>query len=464
MTNNCNKTLSLGELNLDFLSQAAENFGLDAKNRLAQNAVTNSKWGDILINRNELTRLNPPSSNALAFSVKLTPEMKITSQKSSGRCWIFAALNWFRRDLVVKYNLTDAFELSQPYLFFYDKLEKCNYFLEQMLLSLEEPLEGRLVQHLLTDMTNDGGQWDMLVNLINKYGLVPKSVYSESEATQASFPMNKLLKSKLREFAQVLRAGHAGGKSQEALRQDKQDMMHVIYRILSIHLGTPPDKFDFCVHDKDKKYLSFPDLTPLQFAKDFLSVDVNDYVSVVNDPRNPYDRTMTVDKLGNVVGGKDVFYINADVSDLSSYAMAMLDKKMPVWFGCDVGKESSMRKNGIMSTDIFDYDLVFNTNTKGMSKMDRLKYHESEMTHAMLFTGYDLSKDGKVPSKWRVENSWGEDRSDKGYDVMTQDWFQEHMYQVVVPKNMLSAKHLALMDSKPIVLPVWDPMGSLANL
>lgn len=450
-----------GELSLDFIVASNKLFESKDKNILAQNAVTNTKWGDILINRKELQALKPPTGPN--FSNKLLPEMKITSQKASGRCWIFAAMNWFRRDVQKKYNLADNFELSQPFLFFYDKLEKCNFFLEQVIDTTAEPLDGRLVQHLLKDPTCDGGQWDMLVNLINKYGLVPKCAYGESEASGASALMNRLLKAKLREYAATLRTMHSAGKSQAAIRMEKDTMMHVIYRIMSIHLGTPPTSFDWTVQDKDKKFLSFRNETPLSFAKTHVGVDVNDYVSIVNDPRNPYGRTMTVNRLGNVVGGKEMMYLNTDISVLSDYAKAMLDAQMPVWFGCDVGKESSMRKNGIMSTEIFNYDLVFDTNVKGMSKKDRLCYNESEMTHAMLFTGYDCSGDDVgTPGKWRVENSWGEDRSDKGYDVMTQEWFKEHMYQVVVPKKMMTKEHLALLSMEPIVLPVWDPMGSLA--
>ena len=470
--------LLLGSITNDWLNESTELFNSDPKNELARsvskwtttncstdvcswendrNAMTTTAWGTILINRDEFQMLNT------AYSKKL-PDMKITNQKQSGRCWLFAALNLFRREMVKVYNLPDTFELSQPYMFFYDKFEKCNYFLEQIIRTMDDDVHGRLVQHLLTDPTNDGGQWDMLVNLVNKYGVVPKSVYPESETSGASRPLNTFLKSKLREFAKILRTMHHSGKSESQLRVEKEKMMQTIHRIMIIHLGTPPTKFDWTVHDKDNKFLSFRNLTPLEFYKQHIPVDVNEYVSVVNDPRNPYNRTLTVDKLGNIIGGNDVLYVNAPVEDLARYAKTMLDRDIAVWFGCDVGKDSSMRKNGIMSRNIFNYELVFGT-TPTMSKKDRLTYHESEMTHAMLFTGYDEDPtDSTKASKWRVENSWGDERSEKGYDLMTAGWFEEHMYQVVVPKNILSAEHLAALESEPIVLPVWDPMGSLAKL
>lgn len=420
-----------------------------------RNAVTTTTWGDVLINRDEFQLLSQ------AFSKKL-PDMKITNQKQSGRCWLFAALNLFRREMVKKYNLPDSFELSQPYMFFWDKVERCNYFLEQIIITTDQEVDGRLVQHLLTDPTCDGGQWDMLVNLVQKYGVVPKSVFPESTTSCASFPLNKLLKSKLREFAKALRSMHHSGKSPSQLRVEKERMMQVIHRILIIHLGSPPKSFDWTVHDKDNKFLSFRGLTPCQFYKEHVPIDVAEYVSVVNDPRNPYNRALTVDKLGNIVGGRRVLYINTAIDDLARYTKTLLDKDESVWFGCDVGKDSSLKKNGIMSKTLFDYELVFDTKPL-MSKKDRLTYHESEMTHAMLFSGYDQDPNDETrATKWRVENSWGDERGDKGYDVMTAEWFQEHMYQVVVPKSILSAEHLAVLDQEPILLPAWDPMGALA--
>lgn len=447
---------SEGALTNEWLTKSTLEFESDPKNLLARNAVTTTDWGHVLINRDEFQLINN------AFSKKLK-DMKITNQKQSGRCWLFAALNLFRREMVKKYNLDDSFELSQPYLFFYDKFEKCNYFLEQIIRTCDEPLDGRLVQHLLLEPTNDGGQWDMIVNLLNKYGVVPKSVFPESITSGRSHPLNTLLKSKLREYAKELRSMHGSGKSANQMRVEKEKMMQVVHRIMIIHLGSPPTKFDWTVQDKDNKFIAFRDCTPLSFYKDHIPVDVSEYVSIVNDPRNPYNQAITVDKLGNVVGGKDVFYVNAPTSELARYAKIMLDKDISVWFGCDVGKDSSLKKNGIMSRTIFNYELLFGTKPQ-MSKKDRLLHHESEMTHAMLFTGYDLDqKNDQLVTKWRVENSWGDERGDKGYDVMTASWFEEHMYQVVVPKSILSADHLAVLDQEPIVLPVWDPMGSLAS-
>lgn len=303
----------------------------------------------------------------------------------------------------------------------------------------------------------------MVVNLVQKYGVVPKNAFPESTTSCASYPLNKLLKAKLREFAKGLRSMHQSGKSTSQLRVEKDRMMQVIHRILIIHLGSPPKSFDWTVHDKDNKFLSFRDLTPNQFYKEHVPIDVAEYVSVVNDPRNPYNRALTVEKLGNIVGGRPVLYINTKIEDLAHYAKTLLDKDESVWFGCDVGKDSSLKKNGIMSKTLFDYELVFGTKPL-MSKKDRLTYHESEMTHAMLFSGYDQDPTNETRvTKWRVENSWGDERGDKGYDVMTSEWFEEHMYQVVVPKAILSSEHLAVSDQEPIRLPAWDPMGALAN-
>ncbi|EQC28630.1 hypothetical protein SDRG_13709 [Saprolegnia diclina VS20] len=443
------------ELTHEFLNESFEAFEAEPRFKLARNTVTSTEWGPALMDRSHVQSLNH------VFSKRL-PDAKICNQKSSGRCWLFACSTLMRRALQKKYNLDPDFELSQTYLFFWDKLEKCNWCLENVIATADEPVDSRLVQYILTDPTCDGGQWEMIVNVVEKYGVVPKNVYGEFISSELSAHLNVFLKSKLREFAEELRSLHASGIEIESIRARKAEMMQVIHRILIIHLGTPPTKFDFSVQDKEKKHVYFPDLTPQAFYAEHVPVKVSEMVSIVNDPRHDYDITMTVDKLGNVVGGKRVFYINTPIDALWKYAKTTIDNDLPVWFGCDVGKASSLKKLGIMSTKLYDFDLAFGT-TLGQDKAGRLRHKESEMTHAMVFTGYNVKPDEEKPDKWRVENSWGTERGDSGYDVMTADWFDEHMYQVVVDKASLTPEHLALLEANdPIVLPAWDPMGSLA--
>ncbi len=393
------------------------------------------------------------------FSISLE-QGKITNQKQSGRCWMFAALNTMRFAIMKKLNL-ETMELSQNYTLFYDKLEKANYFLENILDTLEEPTSGRLIAHLLQAPLGDGGQWDMLCNLVEKYGVVPKEAMPETVSSSATYPMTSYMTKKLREFACRLREAHQAGKSAEELRNEKEAMMATIYDMLCISLGKPPKTFTFEARDKDKKFIRDEDITGREFFKKYIGWDMNEYVSLINAPTadKPYHRTYTVKMLGNVKEGRPVKYLNLPAEDLKAAAIAQLKDGQPVWFGCDVGQESS-RDGGIMDLNVIRADELFGT-TFGMNKAQRLDYGESLMTHAMVFQGVNLDAAGK-PTRWRVENSWGKDAGEDGYYVMSDQWFTEYTYQVVVNKKYLTPQQQKELEQAPIELEPWDPMGSLA--
>ncbi len=385
---------------------------------------------------------------------------KITNQKQSGRCWMFAALNTMRFDIMKKLDL-DSFELSQNYTLFYDKLEKSNYFLENILATLDEPTAGRLIAHLLRDPLGDGGQWDMLCNLVNKYGVAPKDAMPETVASSSTREMTRFMTKKLREFACVLREGHAQGKSIEELRGQKEGMLRDIYNILCISLGTPPKAFTFEVRNKKKEFIRDEGITGVEFFKKYVGWDMGEYVSLINAPTadKPYHKTYTVKMLGNITEGRPVKYLNLPIEDLKAAAIKQMQDGKPVWFGCDVGQDS-LRDSGIMDLDAIRADELFGT-TFGMDKAQRLDYGDSLMTHAMVFQGVNLDADGK-PTRWRVENSWGEEPGEKGYYVMSDAWFSEYTYQVVVNKKYLTPAQQAELEQPPIPLEPWDPMGSLA--
>lgn len=393
------------------------------------------------------------------YSISLT-QGKITNQKKSGRCWMFAALNCLRFALMKKCNL-ETFELSQSYTLFYDKLEKSNYFLESILDTLDEPANGRLVSYLLMAPVNDGGQWDMLCNLIEKYGVVPKTAYPESKASSGSREMDMTLTEKLREDACILRKLHKEGKGLDELRARKTRMLGEIYRLLCICLGEPPKTFTFEYRDKNNNFHREEGLTPKSFFEKYVGVDLSDYVSLINAPTEdkPYGRSYTVQYLGNVKEGSAVRYLNLPIEELKKAAIAQMKDGQPVWFGCDVGKHSE-RDSGIMDLDIRGLEDLLDTRFT-MTKAERLDYGQSLMTHAMVFQGVNLDENGK-PNRWRVENSWGKEPGKDGYYLMTDRWFDEYMYQVVVNKKYLTAEQIAAYEAEPIALEPWDPMGSLA--
>ncbi|MDQ6110633.1 aminopeptidase C [Enterococcus gallinarum] len=397
-------------------------------------------------------------NNVPVFSVDVTTG-KVSNQKQSGRCWMFAALNTFRHKMLNAFNLKD-FELSQNHTFFWDKYEKANYFYENVLATAQEPLSSRKVAFLLQTPQQDGGQWDMIVSIFQKYGVVPKAVMPESSNSSNSRDLNNYLNKKLRKDAGTLRQLVADGQSEAAIQEAKEGMLQEIYNFLATSLGTPPETFDFEYRDEEKNYHIDRGLTPQTFYDKYVGVDLDDYVSIINAPTadKPYNKSYTVEMLGNVVGGKEVKYLNVDMETFKKLAIAQLEQGESVWFGCDVG-QSSTRDSGIMALDAYDMNDLFDINFT-MTKAQRLDYGESLMTHAMVLTGVDIV-DGKS-TKWKVENSWGEKVGTNGFFVMSDEWMDEYTYQIVVRKEFLTAEQLAAFEAEPQVLAPWDPMGALA--
>lgn len=431
-----------------------KSFAAAPANRVAQNAVAAN--GIHKAARNVYRKQNNPFS----FSVEVESG-EITSQKASGRCWMFASLNVMRLEVMKKLNL-ESMELSQNYPLFFDKLEKANYFLENMIETIDEPVDGRVISFLLQAPMNDGGQWDMFRSLVAKYGVVPKDVIPETEVSSATREMNNYLTKKLREFACTFRKMKAEGKTVEDLRAAKDEMMDTVYRILAISLGEPPKRFTWETRDKDKNFIKVEDITPQEFFAKYVGWDLDEHITVINAPTKdkPYGKTYTVQYLGNVKDGKyPVKYLNLPMDDLRDIAVRMLKDGKAVWFGCDVGQFSEGTE-GYLCMDAFDLPALLST-TFNMTKEERLDFGESVMTHAMVLTGVDLDENGK-PIRWKVENSWGDERGKKGFFVMDDTWFGEFSYQILLERSYFSEEQKKAFEADPILLKPWDPMGSLA--
>ena len=398
--------------------------------------------------------------NIPVFSLDLTKD-KVSDQKASGRCWMFAALNTFRHKMIAGFQLED-FELSQAHTFFWDKYEKSNWFLEQVLATADQELTSRKVKFLLDTPQQDGGQWDMVVALFEKYGVVPKSVYPESISSSNSRELNQILNKLLRQDAQILRELVAEGANSADLQAKKEELLQGVFNFLAMNLGLPPRQFDFSYRDKDNNFHSESGLTPQVFFKKYVDLKLDDYVSIINAPTvdKPYGKSYTVEMLGNVVGSKPVRYLNVEMDRLKELAIAQMQASETVWFGSDVG-QSSNRKAGIMADGMYDFTSSMDIQLT-QDKAGRLDYSESLMTHAMVLTGVDLDENGKA-KKWKVENSWGEKVGNKGYFVASDAWMDEYTYQIVVRKEFLTAAELAAYEAEPLVLAPWDPMGALAK-
>ena len=451
------QTTESGALSLLRVGEMRARFEGSPGARMAQNAVCKHSVDEISLSRGIVTGTDFTFSHVL-------DDWEVTNQKATGRCWMFAGLNLFRVGAMKKMNLK-AFEFSQNYCFFWDKLERANYFLQRIIETADRPADDRTVAFLLASPLDDGGQWNMFVNLVNKHGLVPQAVMPETESSSNSRKMNAMLLLKLREGALALREAVADGASSQALDSEKNKILEVIYRVLSIHLGTPPTSFDWQWNDKDGKFHRDGVMSPKEFAEKYVTIDYDDYVCLVHDPRasSPIGKTYTVECMGNVEGGKMVKYLNVDIDTMKRIAARTIVEGDPVWMGCDVGKMMD-RKLGIWDAKLYDYESIYNC-AFALDKAERLQYHQTQMTHAMLFTGVDIVReDGQdIPRRWRVENSWGDKNGRKGFYLMNDSWFDQYMFEIAAQKQYVPESLLGALEEDPIVLPPWDPMGALAR-
>lgn len=430
----------------------------DPKNRLAQAAVTASSVKELIHPRKIVIE---DAVRIFSDSVDV-PGAPITNQRQSGRCWIFASLNLLRSGVQKRYNIPEL-ELSQAYVFFYDKLEKANHFLHVIIETAELDLDDKLVETLFNDPISDGGQWDMLVNIVEKYGVVPQNVFPDASNAQNSSTLDYILVSKLKEYALLLRKAKTKEQvSTASLYTLKEKFVQELYGVLAISLGTPPkadDSFVWEYVDGDGKPHAVT-TTPRGFYRDIVKVDTPSYFSLIHDPRNEYNKLYVIDHLNNSVGGKPVEYVNAPIEAIKDAAIRSIQNNEPVFFGSDVGKFSDT-PTGVLDPRNWDYELAFNVKFN-LNKADRITTGLSAPNHAMMLTAVNLV-DGK-PTKWKVMNSWGPDVGDKGYFVMSDEWFDEYVLQIVTHANYADKSLTEVWKKKEYTtLPLWDPFGTLAN-
>lgn len=420
-------------------------------NVVVRNALSVSGISSALNNNSAIVPLR------MKFNVDIET-MTVCNQKNSGRCWIFAGLNVLREIIGKKLGLS-SFEFSQNYIAFYDKLEKTNFALCSIIDLIDEKPDDRVLMHILSMPVSDGGQWDMFVNLVNKYGLCPKDVFDETYGSSATNESNSLINFTIRKFAKDAQKLHEAGKDDE-ISALKDKVMEKIYSLLCNTFGVPPKSFTFEYLNKKKEYVA-KKFTPKSFFNEYIGDQINDYVSLINSPTKdkPFNKTYTIDYLGNVVEGKKVTHLNVPMERLEELVINQLKKGLPVWFGSDVSFYRNRNKNS-WDVDSLNFDAALGLNYE-MSKEDMLDYHASVMNHAMVITGVNLVKN--LPTKWKIENSWGSDIGENGYFVMSPKWFDAFTYQAVVRKEFLNEDELSALKEEPKVLAPWDPMGTLAD-
>jgi len=443
------KPLSLspeGALTPELRARIQATLPADSQTKANINAVTANNINSLVINRELVTKHTNLYSNKIDSG-------KITNQKASGRCWLFASLNMIRQPMLKRFNV-DNFEFSENYLFFWDKMEKANLFLEAIIATSSRDIKDKTLQQFLREPFEDGGQWNYAVALIKKYGLMPKQAMEETIHSSSTGAMDRMMASLLRKDASILRKMAREGKSAMEQRKRKEAMLTEVYRVLAYCLGTPPERFEFRYEDKSKKTSVPRAYTPLEFYQREVSATLDDYICIYSCPTWPFGRLYQINLDRDMVEKPNMTFINMEMGELKALARSSVLGGEPVWFGCDSGKDND-RVSGIMARGIFDYRSLFGVDTF-MDKTERVLYNDSTPTHAMVFTGIDIV-DGKV-RKWLVENSWGKERGHDGYFCIYDNWFDEYVYSCIIHKKYLSAATLEILKTEPTVLPEDDPM------
>ena len=445
----------VGGISESMIQQLAKSQNGGAANKALFNAIAANNIDDLVKNHaNE-------ASVDTHFSIE-TPAQSIHNQKSSGRCWMFSGFNVLRSNFALNDKQGRVVEYSQDYLFFYDQLEKANLMLQGVIDLGKKSIEDPQVQFFFKNPLNDGGTFCGVADLASKYGLVPMSAQPETFSSNNTAKMSRLISSKLREYGLELRKMVSQGKKPAAIQARKGEMLAQVYHMLSLTLGEPVKEFTYAFRDKDGKQVGeAKKYTPKSFYEETVGKDLNGtFLMVMNDPRRPYHKTYEVEYDRHTYDGHNWKYLNLPMEEIAQLAIASLKDGHKMYSSYDVGKQLD-RKRGYLALDNFDYASLFNTSFP-MNKADRIATFESGSTHAMTLSAVDLDANGK-PVKWKVENSWGADNGFSGCFIMTNDWFNEYMFRLVVNKKYASEKLLKEFDQKPTMLTPDDPLFQLED-
>ena len=430
----------------EMLSKMESENKVSGSNRAIKNALAATSVASIALNQDNQVEKNTYFSNSVHSA-------GITDQKSSGRCWLFTGLNVLRSKMINEQNL-NGLEFSQNYVFFYDQLEKANLFLQAIIDTRKKAQDDQTVRWLFENPLSDGGTFTGVADLVTKYGIVPKGVMPETYASNNTSSFTGYLKRKLREDGLLLRENAKASDKQ--LQEQKAKYLSEIYHMLTITLGQPVKEFTWAPKDKQGNYTAEPkQYTPLSFYKEYFSTDLqNDYIMLMNDPTREYWKTYEIQYDRHTYDGHNWLYVNVPMDDIKECAIASIKDSTMMYFSCDVAKFLN-RTDGTCDLKNYDYDDIFGVKF-GMNKKQRILSHDSGSTHAMTLMAVDLDKDGKA-QKWEVENSWG-NTGHNGHLIMTDEWFDEYMFRLVVNKKYASEKILKAAQQKPELLPCWDPM------
>lgn len=436
-----------GSISPEILQRLKASYTNTPADRALRNAMSRNDINELAQNTDNLRDLNTD------FSHKVHSK-GITNQKSSGRCWLFTGLNVLRAQMMAEHDLAEL-QLSQNYNFFFDQLEKSNLFLQAIIDTSEKPIEDKSVEWLFKNPLSDGGQYTGISDNIMKYGIVPASAMPETYSSNNTSRISKLIGLKLKEFGLELRKMKAAKSSNADIQTRKETMLSDVYRMLALSFGVPPTEFEWTRKNSKGQIIDRRTYTPLEFYHEYAGNNLkDDYVMLMNDPTREYFKLYEIEYDRQAYDGKNWTYVNLPIDEIKKMAIASIKDSTMMYFSCDVG-QSFDRERGILDVNNYDYGSLFGT-TFPMNKAERISTFSSASSHAMTLMAVDINKDGK-PVKWMVENSWGQG-ANNGHLIMTDEWFDEFMFRLVVDKKYATKKTLEVLKQKPVKLPSWDPM------
>ncbi len=443
------QVLAQGGISAEQLATVKKGYQNTAESRALRNAIVTNDINKLAVNFDNVNAFDDHFSDKVNLKA-------VTDQKSSGRCWMFTGMNVLRAKAIAKYNLPADFQFSQIYTFFWDQLEKANLFLQAIIDTRSLPMTDQKVEWLFKNPIGDGGQFTGVANLVDKYGLVPREAMPETNSSNKTSQMSGILKLKLREYGLELREmGAKKGTTPAALENRKIEMLQVVYKILALNFGEPPTEFSWTRRDAKGKIVDTKTYTPQSFREQFANEDFSKYYMIMNDPTREYYKVYEIEYDRHVYDGENWKYLNLPMDEIAAMAIASIKDSTAMYFSCDVGKFLN-RDKGYLDINNYDYGSLFGIDFK-MDKKQRVSTFASGSSHAMTLCAVDLDENGK-PKKWMVENSWGASSGYKGCLIMTDEWFNEYMFRLVVEEKYIPAKTLKLFDQKVIMLPPWDPM------
>lgn len=433
-------------INPDLLKSFSEKYNSNPANAAIENAIRNNSLKDLAFDNQNSSKFD----NYFKYKVS---NKGITNQKKSGRCWMFTGLNVIRPHIIQKYNLND-FQFSHTYLFFYDQLEKSNLFLEGIIENADKDLNSREIEWFFKNPIGDGGQWTGVVDLIEKYGIVPANVVNETYSAENTSEMSRLIKEKLREHGLKLLEMSKNGSSEKDLRKEKENQLAEIYQILALTLGEPVQEFEWRYKDAEGNLSELKKYTPLSFYQEFIDMDLSEYVMFMDDPRHEYNKLYEVKYDRHQYEGNNWTYVNLPMEQIKKYALASIKDNNAMYMSCDVGKQLNM-DDGILDVNNYDYESLLSLKFN-MDKKDRINTFQSASSHGMALMAVDTDENNNT-TKWMVENSWGM-KGFKGHLIISDEWFDEYVFRLVIHKKYLDEEVLKVLEQKPVLLPQWDIM------